>query len=181
MLSVLHSQYHACRRIEDFRSQCISTYGINPKKPEYPILGSEELRIVPFKVLHFHLQRWGCVLSSIYLWMLVNAMYYNPDSDNTTSNNINLGYLILNLHSLWVATVSLIVILPFVCGIMYIFRRCTPKTEDTPPVSDDLLPYLPDRKSFGNPLSASRSVTPDSITMHQYVSIINIWLITSAF
>ena len=37
MLSVQHSQYHACWCIGDFRSQCISRHGIDPTKLGYSV------------------------------------------------------------------------------------------------------------------------------------------------
>ena len=44
MLSVPHSQYHACWCIGDFRSQCISRCGIYPQSQNIPSPVSEELR-----------------------------------------------------------------------------------------------------------------------------------------
>ena len=37
MLSIQHSQNHACWCTGDFRSQCISRHGIDPLKPEYSV------------------------------------------------------------------------------------------------------------------------------------------------
>ena len=42
MLSVLHSQYHACWCTGDFRSQCISRHGIDPQSENIPSPASEE-------------------------------------------------------------------------------------------------------------------------------------------
>ena len=43
VLSVLHSQYHACWRTGDFRSQCISRDGIDPQSQNIPSPASENL------------------------------------------------------------------------------------------------------------------------------------------
>ena len=43
MLSVLHSQYHACWCTGDFRSQCISRHGIDHQSRIIPSPASEEL------------------------------------------------------------------------------------------------------------------------------------------
>ena len=43
MLSVLHSQYHACWCTGDFRSQCINRHGIDHQSRIIPSPASEEL------------------------------------------------------------------------------------------------------------------------------------------
>ena len=60
MLSVLHSQFHACWCSGDFRSQGISRYGIDPQSQNIPSPASEELnniilppdRVWPAKIPH---------------------------------------------------------------------------------------------------------------------------------
>ena len=44
MLSVLHSQYHACCSSGDFRSQGISRHGIDPQSRNIPSPASDELK-----------------------------------------------------------------------------------------------------------------------------------------
>ena len=46
LLSVLHSQYHACWCSGDFRSQCISRHGIAPQMPQYSISSIRRVNIV---------------------------------------------------------------------------------------------------------------------------------------
>ena len=65
MLSVLHSQYHACWYSGDFRSQSISRHDIDPQSRNVSSPASEELMLTQFSWLHS--LYWCCMETIVCL------------------------------------------------------------------------------------------------------------------
>ena len=72
MLSVLHSQYHACWCTGDCRSQCINRHGIDHQSRIIPSPASEELTLYIPGLLFFH-HAW-CVISNHSLDLLYDTI-----------------------------------------------------------------------------------------------------------
>ncbi|XP_076816222.1 uncharacterized protein LOC143462076 isoform X1 [Clavelina lepadiformis] len=69
-------------------------------------------------------QRLACALVALFLAMIANAMFYEEPSETDENKNvIKVGPIVIDPQTIWISTISALVVLPASIALVQIFRR----------------------------------------------------------
>ena len=67
-------------------------------------------------------QRLSCCLATLFLTMVVSAMFYGTEDNVERPNVLRIGPFSFSVHTLWVSAVSLLITVPPMLLIVQLFR-----------------------------------------------------------